>query len=429
MSQLSDTLITENRSLDDVPHAPQRNEPIGFILRLSKALHTYGLPAYELEHTMNGCAEALGYGIQCMSLPTSISMTLLPPDGMPQTYLIRVAPGEINLEKLRHVTDIAQQVIAEKLSSEAGAKKLKQISQSEPEYARWVVVIAFALVSASIARIFSGGILEMLTAGIIGLVVGTVALAARTRPLLDHLLPSTCAFLATFLALIINQFLQQNIVISVAIISGLIILLPGLSLTIAMAELATQNMVSGTARLTGAATVFIQLAFGSALGVEIGKLLSFDVQGVTDVTQVPLWSIWIAVAVAAVALVPLFEARKKDVGWILLSSLTAFTSVFFASQLFGSSLGAFIGAITVGLTAKLATRLFEIPGATIIMPGFIILVPGSVGYRSILALVERDIIGGLETAFEVAVIGISLVAGFLISSMIPLPKDGARDQY
>jgi len=63
------------------------------------------------------------------------------------------------------------------------------------------------------------------------------------------------------------------------------------------------------------------------------------------------------------------------------------------------------------------------------MPGFIILVPGSVGYRSILALVEKDIVGGLETAFDVAVIGIALVAGFLISSMVPLPQDKARDEY
>ncbi|TQV88660.1 threonine/serine ThrE exporter family protein [Aliikangiella coralliicola] len=428
MSQLSDILVTENRSLDEVPHAPDRREPVGFLLRLSKALHTYGLPAYELENTMNGCAEALGYGIQCMSLPTSISMTLLPPQGEPQTYLIRVAPGEVNLEKLRKTTDIAQQVIAGNLSSDNGAAKLKAVSQAKPEYPWWITVLAFAFVSGAIARIFSGGMLEIAAAGVIGLVVGVVALASRTRPLLDHLLPSTCAFLATLLAFVIEHFLLPNIAVSVVVISGLIILLPGLSLTIAMAELATQNMVSGTARLTGAATVFIQLAFGSALGVEVGKLFSFSVQD-SSVTQVPFWSIWLAAAVAAIALVPLFEARKKDVVWFLLAALSAFTTVHFASQLLGPSLGAFSGAITVGLLAKLGSRVFSIPGAMIMMPGFIILVPGSVGYRSILALVEKDIVGGLEIAFDVAVIGISLVAGFLISSMVPLPKDRAKDQY
>jgi uncharacterized membrane protein YjjB (DUF3815 family) len=83
----------------------------------------------------------------------------------------------------------------------------------------------------------------------------------------------------------------------------------------------------------------------------------------------------------------------------------------------------------VGLFAKLVSQWFSVPGAMIMMPGFIILVPGSVGYRSILALVEKDIIGGLETAFNVAVIGIALVAGFLISSMVQLPQDSVKDQY
>ena len=61
------------------------------------------------------------------------------------------------------------------------------------------------------------------------------------------------------------------------------------------------------------------------------------------------------------------------------------------------------------------------------MPGFIILVPGTVGYRSILALVEHDVVTGLSTAFEVGLIGISLVAGFLLSSLVHLPKDASKD--
>ncbi|WP_196139967.1 threonine/serine exporter ThrE family protein [Aliikangiella sp. G2MR2-5] len=428
MTQFSDALATETRSLDKVPHAPKRTEPVGFLLRLSKALHTYGLPAYELENTMNGCAQALDYGIQCMSLPTSISMTLLPPDAEPQTYLIRVAPGEVDLQKLTQTTQIAQRVINGELSSKEGAEALKAVSHSKPPFPAWIEVLSFAVVSACIARIFSGGVGEMLSAAGIGLVVGGLAQASRNRPLLDHLLPSFCAFVATLMAFAIELFAPYPLAVSVVVISGLIILLPGLSLTIAMAELATHNMVSGTARLTGAATVFIQLAFGSALGVELGRYLGFDFT-VGSVEPVPLWSIWLAAAIAALGLVPLFRARAKDAVWFLIAALSAFTSVYFASQLLGSSLGAFCGAITIGLMAKLAGRLFNLPGAMIMMPGFIILVPGSVGYRSILALVEKDIIHGLEIAFDVAVIGISLVAGFLISSMVPLPKDGAKDQY
>lgn len=428
MSEILATKTLENRSLDAIPHAPSREEPVGFLLRLSKALHTYGLPAYELEQTMNGCAEALGYGIQCMSLPTSISMTLLPRKSDPETYLIRVAPGEVNIEKLRKTTLIAQQVIEGNLSSVEGAAQLKEISQAKSEYSGLVIVVAFALVSAAIARIFSGGVMEIASAGVIGLVVGCVALISRTTPLLGHLLPSICAFLATILAISFAHFSPEPIAVSVVIISGLIILLPGLSLTIAMAELATQNMVSGTARLTGAATIFIQLAFGSALAVELSKLF-FEQLPKVIVSPVSQWSVWTAVAIAALALVPLFEARKRDFYWFLLSALIAFTTVYFSSKVLGSSLGAFCGAVVIGLMANQVSKFFSIPGAMIMMPGFIILVPGSVGYRSILALVEKDIVGGLQTAFDVAVIGIALVAGFLISSMVPLPQDKAKDEY
>ncbi len=428
MSQLSDANLTEQRSLDDILNAPKREEPLGFLLRLAKALHTYGLPAYELEQTMNGCAEAMGYGIQCMSLPTSISITLMPPDDRPQTYLIRVSPGEINIERLRKTTQIARHVINDELGAKQGAIYLKEIASSDPDYPHWVIVLAFGMVSACIARIFSGGLNEVAISGVIGLVVGMVAVASKTRPMLDHLLPSVCAFIATFITLFIGHQFNLVITSSVVVISGLIILLPGLSLTIALAELATQNLVSGTARLSGTATTFIQLAFGSALGVELSGRLGFVIREAA-VSEVPAWSIWLAAAIASLALVPLFSARKKDFGWFLLSALTAFTTVYFATLNFGTSLGAFLGAITIGVMAKLATRFFDIPGAMIMMPGFIILVPGAVGYRSILALVEKDMLAGLSTAFDVGVIGISLVAGFLISSLVPLPKDDAKDNY
>lgn len=428
MSQLSDGNITELRSLDAIPNSPERTKPIGFLLRLSKALHTYGLPAYELEQTMNGCAESLNYGIQCMSLPTSISITLLPPDGEPKTFLIRVAPGEINIERLRKTTVVARKVINGELNSEQGANDLKAIAASGQDYPNWIIALAFSVVSACIARIFSAGLNEIAISALIGLIVGIIAITARTKPMLDHLLPAICSFVATFIALFVNDWFNLNMATSVVIISGLIILLPGLSLTIALAELATQNLVSGTARLSGTVTIFIQLAFGSALGVELSKRLGIMVTH-TEVSPVPLWTVWLAAGIASLALVPLFSARKKDFGWFLLAALTAFTTVYFASQFLGASLGAFVGAITVGLMAKLVTHYFDIPGAMIMMPGFIILVPGAVGYRSIMALVEKDVIAGLSTAFDVAVIGISLVAGFLISSLVPLPKDDSKDEY
>jgi uncharacterized membrane protein YjjP (DUF1212 family) len=303
-----------------------------------------------------------------------------------------------------------------------------EISRSRPDYPSCIFVLAFSVVSTCIARIFSGGVNEMIISAFIGLIVGILAMSSKSRPMLDHLLPAVSAFIATFITLVISKVFGLNVNTSIVIISGLIILLPGLSLTIALAELATQHLVSGTARLFGTATIFIQLAFGSVIAVELathfGLRLSHNI-----VEPVEFWTVWMAAAVAAIALVPLFSARFKDTPWFLLAALTAFTMVHYSTEAMGASLGAFAGAITVGLMAKIVTRFYDIPGAMIIMPGFIILVPGAVGYRSVLALVENDLITGLATAFDVIVIGISLVAGFLLSSLVHLPKNVSSDQY
>ncbi|RLA04560.1 MAG: threonine/serine exporter family protein [Gammaproteobacteria bacterium] len=428
MTQLSESHITEQRSLDDILNAPDRNKPIGFILRLAKALHTYGLPAYELEKTMNGCAKAMGYGIQCMSLPTSISITILPDSSEPRTYLIRVSPGEVNIEKLRKTTEIARHVINDKINSQQGAECLKEIAVSGSDYPNWIIVLAFCAVSTCIAHIFSGGIAEMIASATIGLLVGLLAIASGFRPIIGHLLPAICAFVATFISLLINQWSGFAINTSVVILSGLIILLPGLTLTVALAELATQNLVSGTARLAGTMTTFIQLAVGSALAGELANQMGLMSNHVS-LEAASFWSLLLSVSIASLALIPLFSARKQDAGWFLAAALTAFITVYFSSQLMGPSLGAFAGAITVGLLAKLVTKFFDVPGAMIVMPGFIILVPGAIGYQSILAFVENDVSASLSTAYDVIVIGISLVAGFLLSSLVHLPKDEAKDHY
>jgi len=418
------------RSLDQIPNAPSRKDPVGFLLRLTKALHTYGVPAYELEQTINACANAMDFGVQCLSTPTAITMTLLPPDDNPETYVIRVAPGEVNLNRLQQTIEVAQRVISQQISSDKGQKILKKIEKSEPLYGPKTIVAAFALVSSGIARIFSGGVGEIVGAAIIGLIIGILATQSKKIKFLRYLFPATCSFIATIAAFLVNDLSAQPVSISVIIISGLIILLPGLSLTIAMAELATENLVSGTARLFGSTIIFIQLAFGSAIGVEVGQYLFGNFE-LVSLSPVPEWSVWIAVTLSVLGLVPLFEARIKETVWFIVAAFVAFGTVRYASVPLGASLGAFVGAISVGLTAKLVTRLFNKPGALILMPGLIILVPGSVGYKSILALIHNDILTGLQTAFDVALIAISLVSGLLISSLLPLPKKdlGTTDEF
>jgi len=290
------------------------------------------------------------------------------------------------------------------------------------------MIIAFTLVSGSISKLFSAGFGEFMTASSIGFLIGILSTLSQYSSFLKYLFPSISACLATIFAFSVNYFWHHPISIHVSLVSGLIVLLPGLTLTIAMAELATENLVSGTARLFSAATIFIQLGFGSAIGGQIGQKLFGNIDTVHLDPASPI-IIWIAVLVASMALVPLFSAKIKDTHWFVLAGLVAYGSVNYTSSMLGPSLSAFFGAIIIGLLAKLVSYVFHIPGALILMPGFIILVPGSVGYSSIMAMIQKNIIAGLESGLDVLMIGISLVGGLLLSSLVRLPrsKEGVKD--
>jgi uncharacterized membrane protein YjjB (DUF3815 family) len=51
-----------------------------------------------------------------------------------------------------------------------------------------------------------------------------------------------------------------------------------------------------------------------------------------------------------------------------------------------------------------------------------LLVPGSIGFRSLLSLLERNVLSGVETAFQMVMAGVSLVTGLLLANWILPPK-------
>ncbi|MFN7456830.1 MAG: threonine/serine exporter family protein, partial [Gemmatimonas sp.] len=52
------------------------------------------------------------------------------------------------------------------------------------------------------------------------------------------------------------------------------------------------------------------------------------------------------------------------------------------------------------------------------VPGLLILVPGSIGFRSMTSLLGQEVETGIQTAFRVAIVGTSLAAGILAGNVV-----------
>ena len=76
-------------------------------------------------------------------------------------------------------------------------------------------------------------------------------------------------------------------------------MLPGFTLTVAMSELATQNYLAGTGRLTGAVILLFLMGAGLAIGTALSQAV-WPLAAPGSVVPLPAWVIWPAVAILGV---------------------------------------------------------------------------------------------------------------------------------
>jgi len=397
----------------------EQEEAISFILRLGRALHGHGYPAHRLEEVMNGACQKLSLEGQFFTTPTSIFAAFGPQEAQ-RTFLLRVEPGETDLGKLADLDEVTGKVLRGQLAPVQGGRNIAEILARPPQYGRFLTVCAFGLCSAAASRFLGGGMHEIIVAGMIGLMIGLLAFAAGNIPALGRVFALAAALAASALATALAAIIGTRS-ISNDILAGLIVLLPGLTLTTAMTELSTRHLTSGTAHLSAAFVVFLELGFGVALGGKVAGAI-FGASHFIPMTALPPWTELLALMVAPLAFTVLLRAHPRDSVWIVLAGACAVGGSRLGAQLLGPELGVFLGALTVGIASNLYARWLNRPSSITLVPGILLLVPGSIGFRSLAALMDRAVIPGIETAFKMILIAMALAAGILVAKIIAPPR-------
>lgn len=395
-----------------------------FVVELSRRLHAYGTTAQRLEAAVGKVAKRLGLTCEIWANPTGIIISFgggVGQGGGPEnTRVLRMAPGDIDLAKLCEADAIAEQVLAGQMGVRDGAASLRALDRPETQAFQWLTVGCFGLTSGAVAALFGTGPNAILTSTLIGLMIGLLCHAAAGRPRLAEALDAVAALLATSVAFAVSHFIVPLPLNSV-VIASIIVLLPGLTLTTAVSELAAQQWVAGTARFAGAVTTLLKLTFGAVAAMQVGRALGWELTDAAAVVH-PEWFTATALLAAAFAFAVLFKAKLGDYPLVIAAACVAFIVTRFAGQAFGSDAGVFFAGLIISAASNLYARLANRPGAIIRLPGIILLVPGSTGFKSLSFLFERDVFLGLDAAFTVMTVLISLVAGLLFGNLLIPPR-------
>ncbi|WP_085298659.1 threonine/serine exporter family protein [Cognaticolwellia mytili] len=392
-----------------------------FIIRLGKALHKFGTPAYRLEAHLTNVSESLGLFGSFVITPTSLTFVLSQDhENQDYNHILRVAPGDLDLGSLARADELVDELTSGQRTLAESIERLDDIANKPNPYGRFLTFLAFGASSGAFAMLMQTSWNDVFWSTLLGMIVCLFTFwAERSKRVTDMLEPIsalTSAILASAIALI-----DPSINIPLVILSSIIAFIPGLALTLALSELAARNLMSGTARIMDALMILFKIYFGGVLGIALGKMLWGEVAFV-EPSHTPEWTVWAAVTTLSISLVILFRCRKKDAPWGIISGYVAFGASIVGAEYLGVALGAFVGAFALGIYSNIFSRIMNLPSSVVKLLGLVVLVPGSKVYIGLNHAVSgQTMLNATDIGSQAFLIFMSLVAG-LIFANVALPS-------
>jgi uncharacterized membrane protein YjjP (DUF1212 family) len=409
MKTLYDSAITEAISPD-----AKFNEIAQLLVELGRALQQVGLPSHRIEHGLIKIAEKFNVAVEVLSFGTGQIISFHRPEG-PWTFVLRTQPATADLDRLSQLTVIADRLLQGSITPLAARARVGRVMQPTGRPGRIAIVVAYVCSAAAFSVFFRGGWRELVVATCVGLAVGLIAIVMRRFKQPGRLFELAAAMAAAIIAGTADDFLGEYGG-WIPLAAGLIILLPGMSLVDSLEELASGQLLSGAGRFAGVAVAFLALTFGVISGHTIANCLP-ETHNVAPDTF-PDWAIYPALLVVSIGSLIRFRARPADWPIILGASALALIGSRIGKDYLGDIVGMFLASLALGLAAGIYGRWAKRPNELIVVPGLALLVPGSVGYRSLETLAGQNADLAIVTAFQMFMIAIALVAGLLFSNAL-----------
>jgi uncharacterized membrane protein YjjP (DUF1212 family) len=408
--------------------APAQSEPgsvsVELLVRFARVGHDAGYPTADLEERIGALADTLGFEeAQVSATPTIVDVSL---GAVPnqRSFTLRVRPTGVDLDAIARLDDLVQDVLDGRIDYVSAYARLVEI-EGRPLVRRWPVRLgAYALAGASVAPVVGGNWETVLAAGAVGLVVGTVALASRraavrAEPMLAPLAAIAASFSSAVLAKLFSSVSPDAVTLA-----ALITFLPGMALTIGMRELATEHLQSGVANTANALVQLLGLVFGVGVGRSVAANWFGALHGPASHPSFS-WIYVVAAAAAGLAFTITLRAPIRSAPLMCSAAILAILVNQAGKDLLGAAAGVFVAAFAIGLVGTVLGVVLRRSALVFIVPGVLMLVPGSAGFNSLLQLLTGQTVSGIEAGFNTFVTAMSIAYGLMVSAVV-LPERFTR---
>ncbi|KAF8213229.1 hypothetical protein K438DRAFT_1956639 [Mycena galopus ATCC 62051] len=240
-----------------------------FILKLAKALMTFGAPSHRIESQLVAASKILDAQAEFVQLPNLIIVTIRNGStASTRTYFVR-ARGRIALSRLNAVHHVYRKVLHDKISAETGTDRLRDLLSAPPAY-KLLTRCFFSFTCASILCVlsFGGSFLDMWISGCCAAVLQYLGLNAANKSAMYANVYEEIG------SAIVQSRPQVNrnpgyMVLQLTLLIGVVVILPGFTVLMSALELMSKNVFCGSVRIVYAIIYTLFLGFGLTIGSDL----------------------------------------------------------------------------------------------------------------------------------------------------------------
>ncbi len=397
------------------------DEACRFMIKLGTAAHDYGGSTIRLESYLTRLSEAFGFPSQFMVSPRWIQFMFARSGELEQsTHFVRMSSPSFDMQKLAVLEEVVDAVEAGQLTLSEAAVRLDELHKAPSQNPSWIVGLGYAFSGAGFAVLLSASWMDVFLSGALSLVVFAMALLTGRSKWLARTLEMSSAAVVSALANGIAMLLPGSDPFVVTL-CALIVLIPGLALTLGLGELTAGHVISGMTRLIDGILITLKLFLGAAIGTVAIKAVA-QVPAVAEKVAIPAFWVWVFVCLLVIGLAFVFQVRPRDLFWAVLGGVLAYAGIVVGGQ-FGFWQGSFIGALMLGVYATLFARFLNRPTSIVMLTAIMVLVPGASAYRGLEAIETSGLASGLDDEWQVLVNIGAIIAGIVVSFSIVPPKN------
>ncbi|OBF35002.1 hypothetical protein A5724_16305 [Mycobacterium sp. ACS1612] len=339
-------------------------------------------PVTMVRAVMEQTARAYGLDHEFLALPNYVQV------GSPSGEGVYIANPDftVRYDQSFPLATLVARAPSGTVSPAEGMAELERIRNLDNRFPLLITISGYAVQSVGLALILQPTPWSLYGAAILGLLVGGLSVIGRRVEAIGHMLPTICAFLVALIVFSFENRYHVGTDSLRALAAPLATFLPGAAITLAVIELSTQHLVSGASRLVAGFMQIAQLAFGILIAAQVAGVADTDLV-TTQFNRLGPWAPVVGVLVYGIGIWLNYAPPTKFLPWMLLMLYVAYGGQWIGNAVLGSYASGFGGGLTLILFAlAISHRPGTPPTMSLVVPGFWLLVPGSLGFMGVTQL-------------------------------------------